>query len=59
VAAALLGSVAYRLAIALALDARIGSFRFEPSDLNLITAVIVILALTAPQLRGWLRSRRG
>ncbi|MFZ5812865.1 MAG: ABC transporter permease [Thermodesulfobacteriota bacterium] len=49
--AALAGSVAYRLAIAVALDLRIGELRVSPSDLNLITAVVVVLALTAPTLR--------
>ena len=49
--AAVLGSVAYRLAIALALSLKVGSFSFSPSDLNLITAVVVVLALTAPKLK--------
>jgi len=49
--AVILGSVAYRTAIALALGTRLGSFSFTPSDLNLITAVLVILALTSPMLK--------
>lgn len=49
--AVILGSVAYRTAIALALGSRLGSFSFTPSDLNLITAMLVILALTSPMLR--------
>lgn len=49
--AALLGSVVYRLAIALALGLEFGNFRFNPSDLNLITAVLVIGALIAPNLK--------
>ncbi len=49
--AALLGSVLYRLAIALALGMEFGSFRFNPSDLNLITAVLVICALIAPNIK--------
>jgi len=49
--AALLGSIVYRLAIALALSFEIGGFRFNPSDLNLITAVLVIAALIAPNLK--------
>ncbi len=49
--AALLGSIVYRLAIALALGLEIGGFRFNPSDLNLITAVLVITALIAPNLK--------
>ena len=37
--------------IALALGTRLGGFSFTPSDLNLITAVLVIAALTAPMLK--------
>ncbi len=45
--AALLGSVVYRLAIALAL-----SFDFfQASDLNLLTAVLVVIALVAPNMK--------
>jgi len=51
IVAAVLGSVAYRLAIALALGVKLGEFSFSPSDLNLITAVIVVAALTAPRLK--------
>ncbi len=49
--AALLGSVLYRLAIALALGLEFGAFRFNPSDLNLITAILVIFALITPNLK--------
>ncbi len=49
--AALLGSVVYRLAISLALGLEFGEFRFNPSDLNLITAILVISALIAPNLK--------
>ena len=49
--AAVLGSVVYRLAIALALSFDIGGFTFSPSDLNLITALLVIGALIAPNLK--------
>lgn len=55
--AALLGSIAYRLAIALALGLEIGGFRFNPSDLNLITAVLVIFALTVPNIKKGLIQR--
>ncbi len=55
--AALLGSVVYRLAIALALGLEFGGFRFNPSDLNLITAVLVISALIAPNLKKRLMQR--
>jgi putative ABC transport system permease protein len=49
--AALLGSVVYRLAIALALGLEFGGFAFSPSDLNLITALLVIGALIAPNIK--------
>ena len=52
VLAAILGSLLYRLAIALALGLRLGSFSITPSDLNLITAVLVVLALTAPRMKA-------
>ncbi len=49
--AVLLGSVLYRIAIALALGVKLGAFAFTPSDLNLITAMLVVVALMAPTLR--------
>lgn len=49
--AALLGSLVYRLAIALALSFKLGQFSFTPSDLNLLTALLVVAALTLPKLR--------
>jgi putative ABC transport system permease protein len=49
--AAVLGSVVYRLAIALALGLDLGGFTFSPSDLNLITALLVIGALIAPNVK--------
>lgn len=55
--AALLGSVLYRLAIALALGMEFGSFKFNPSDLNLITAILVICALITPNLKKRLIQR--
>lgn len=55
--AALLGSVVYRLAIALALGLELGDFRFNPSDLNLITAILVIGALITPNLKKRLMAR--
>jgi putative ABC transport system permease protein len=54
--AVLLGSVVYRIAIALALGLKWGRFSFTPSDLNLITALLVILALTVPHIRTRLRA---
>jgi len=55
--AALLGSIVYRLAIALALGLELGNFRFNPSDLNLITALLVIGALITPNLKKRLIQR--
>ena len=49
--AAILGSTVYRLAIALALGLQWGDFSFSPSDLNLITALLVIGALIAPGIK--------
>ncbi len=45
------GSVVYRLAIAAALSFRIGDFSLAPTDLNLMTAALVIVALTFPRIR--------
>ncbi len=56
-AAALLGSIAYRLAIALALGFEFGKFSFNPSDLNLITAILVIGALITPRIKRGLIQR--
>jgi len=59
VLAVLLGSIVYRVAIALALSLKVKSFSFTPSDLNLITASLVVLALVTPRLRvAWAKSRR-
>ncbi|PIE69558.1 MAG: ABC transporter permease [Deltaproteobacteria bacterium] len=55
--AALLGSIIYRLAIALALGMEFGQFRFNPSDLNLITAVLVVIALVTPNIKRRLIQR--
>jgi putative ABC transport system permease protein len=51
IVACIVGSVVYRLAIALALGLKIGDFSFTPSDLNLITAALVVIALTAPKIK--------
>ena len=50
-----LGSVIYRLAVALALSS--GVFGLRASDLNLVTAALVALALVAPQLRALILRR--
>jgi putative ABC transport system permease protein len=49
--AVIVGSILYRTAIALALGTDLGEFSFTPSDLNLITAFLVIVALTSPMLK--------
>lgn len=49
VVAVILGSVLYRLAVAFALSS--GMFGLEASDLNLVTALLVALALIAPKAR--------
>jgi len=55
--AVLLGSLIYRLTIALALSLKLGQFSFTPSDLNLLTALLVVGALTLPKLRRKVLSR--
>jgi putative ABC transport system permease protein len=47
------GSIIYRLAIALALSMRV----FNPSDLNLITAGLVVAALCVPRIKERMRNR--
>lgn len=56
-AACLAGSVLYRLAVALALGW--DGLGLRASDLNLVTAVLVALALMAPKVRGRFFSGRG
>ena len=46
----------YRLAVALALSVDVG---LRASDLNLATAILVALALVAPQIKSARRSARG
>jgi putative ABC transport system permease protein len=55
--AAILGSVIYRVAIAAALSFKLGTFAFTPSDLNLITALLVVAALSVPMLKARWRER--
>jgi putative ABC transport system permease protein len=56
---AICGSLVYRITIALALSMNLGPVRLSPSDLNLITAVLVVLCLTLPVLRKRFTWRRG
>ena len=52
--ACIVGSVMYRLAVALALSVDVG---LRASDLNLATAILVALALVAPQIKSARRLR--
>jgi putative ABC transport system permease protein len=51
--ACIVGSILYRLAVALALNADFIGLKAQ--DLNLITAVLVVLAMVLPGLRGPLK----
>ncbi|WP_052344008.1 ABC transporter permease [Kallotenue papyrolyticum] len=52
------GSVVYRLCITLALN-HTRSIGLQETDLQLLTAAIVVVALALPQLRRWIIPRRG
>ncbi|MCK6261985.1 ABC transporter permease [Vibrio sp. ZSDE26] len=56
VTAVIVGSVLYRLAVAFALSS--GMFGLQASDLNLVTAVLVAVALIAPKIKGNLKSKK-
>lgn len=56
---AICGSLVYRISIAVALSTQVGFLRLTPSDLNLITAILVVICLTYPLLRDrWTGRRR-
>jgi putative ABC transport system permease protein len=55
---AVCGSLVYRISIAVALSTQIGFLRLTPSDLNLITAILVVICLTYPLLRNRWNARR-
>lgn len=55
---AIVGSVVYRLVIAIALSYNFIFLRLTPSDLNLITAILVVICLTFPMVRRRLGVRR-
>ena len=57
VLACIVGSVIYRIAVALALNADF--LGFNASDLNLITALLVAFALILPRLRARISERAG
>ena len=46
----------YRLAVAFALST--GMFGLQASDLNLVTAILVAIALIAPKLKGNFKSKK-
>ncbi len=54
--AVVLGSIVYRLSIALALSFNAGSISFNTSDLQLITAILVIIALSVPTIKKKLKT---
>jgi putative tryptophan/tyrosine transport system permease protein len=56
---AVVGSLVYRLAIVIALSYNVGFLRLTPSDLNLITAILVVVCLTFPMIRKRFVWRRG
>ncbi|CAK4068773.1 MULTISPECIES: ABC transporter permease [Vibrio] len=56
VVAVIVGSVLYRLAVAFALSS--GMFGLQASDLNLVTALLVAIALIAPKLKGNLKAKK-
>lgn len=59
---AICGSLLYRMTIVIALSYQVGFLRLTPSDLNLITAVLVVVCLTVPLLRDrfavWRRAQQ-
>jgi putative ABC transport system permease protein len=56
VAAVIIGSVLYRLAVAFALSS--GMFGLQASDLNLVTAVLVAVALIAPKMKSQYKAKQ-
>ena len=54
--AVIVGSLLYRVAIALALNS--GFLGFQAQDLNLVTAILVVLALTLPKSQFARRFRK-
>ena len=56
VLAVIVGSVLYRLAVAFALST--GMFGLQASDLNLVTAVLVAVALIAPKIKGNFKAKK-
>ncbi len=52
------GSILYRIVIAVALSYQVGFLHLTPSDLNLVTAILVVLCLMVPFLREKLQRGR-
>ena len=52
------GSVIYRLIISLILDIQIGPVRVQTNDLKLVTAILVVIALSPPTIKAWLDKRK-
>lgn len=56
VAAVIIGSILYRIAIQFALNS--GMFGMQASDLNLVTALLVAVALVMPKIKSNLKAKR-
>ncbi|OBT16048.1 ABC transporter permease [Vibrio sp. UCD-FRSSP16_10] len=56
VVAVIVGSVLYRLAVAFALSS--GMFGLQASDLNLVTAILVAVALIAPKVKAKYKAKQ-
>jgi len=55
---AFIGSIIYRMIVSIILDVQIGSFRVDPNDLKLVTAILVVIALAPPTIKAWLEKRK-
>ncbi|MCL2322982.1 MAG: ABC transporter permease [Oscillospiraceae bacterium] len=56
---AVAGSIIYRIIMSFILCLQIGSFRVDPNDLKLVTAIIVAAALALPVLKNLFKNNRG
>lgn len=58
--AVIIGSILYRIFIALALSSEtLNAIGFGPQDLNLVTALLVVIVLVIPQLKQKFLAKRG
>ena len=55
---AFIGSVIYRMIVSFILDIQVGAFRVNPNDLKLVTALLVIIALSPPAIKSLLDKRK-